>query len=797
VGKECAGKAVEQPTRPGCVFRRLEFFEDQPLHAVMFDVENVKTRIDPLTDPEGAIREWIGESLPVEFHTATFAWQLSNSFGHPEKPGLRVHLWFWLAEARTSAALNAWATERELAVDISVFNPIQAHYTARPLFEAGVDPVKKRSGLVSGLEDLVSVNIPETPAVLRTTRSERLKSASTNDPIARRLSERGMVKSTRPDGGLNIECPLADRHTGPSGETSTIYYAPDTGGFASGAFKCMHAHCADSKRANYLAALGFDDAFDAIDRSLKNGGAVQLIRGTDLEPEPISWLWEGWLARGKLHVLAGAPGCGKTTVALAFAAALTAGKSWPDGTPAPRGNVLIWSGEDDFNDTLLPRLLAMGADRSRIYFVGGVSTVDGDHRPFDPSSDMDSLSEEARKIGDISLLIVDPIVNAVAGDSHKNTETRRSLQPLVDLATRLDVAVLGISHYTKGTQGRDPVERVTGSIAFGALPRIIMGAAKVSSGAGSADRILVRAKSNIGPDGGGYRYQLKQEPLHECPGVISSTVVWGESLEGAAYMLLADAETTAPASKAERASQIIPELIAQHGGQMPAKELMHALSAHGIGRDCARRGIHALRLERFKSGARGEWMYKSIPIPGFGNLADFSDSASAKADAQPNDAQSQILAAVAVSAAVKVDQPSQPMALKPRRICKTASVPDVLIVDRIATHLETCVLDSAPTDLVGILPDALESESARDQGAQHAPSNAEPREGQYLVMVCVCEREYQAEKKLNQLRKVGHDGARRDGRRVLIGPCKHEHAAKQLRDQLATSGYPDARVIVL
>jgi energy-coupling factor transporter ATP-binding protein EcfA2 len=729
VGPERAAQAVEQPTMAGCVLRRGNFFEDQLLHTLLFDIENTTTRIDPRTDPEDAIREWIAANLPVEFYTASYAWQLSNSFGHPSKSGLRVHLWFWLAEARTSAAIKAWAVANSLPVDTSLFNPVQPHYTAAPVFEPGVaDPVKNRSGVFRGLEDAVEINIPEVPAGTRRTRAERLKSASAGDPIAQRLSERSMVKSTRADGGLNIDCPLANRHTGESGETSTIYYAPNTGGFVRGAFKCMHAHCADAKRADFLAALGFEAAPDPAqcdiqspgtngtqltnDRSSKNGDAVQLIRGTALEPKPISWLWEGWLARGKLHVLAGAPGCGKTTVALAFAAALTAGKDWPDGIPAPRGNVLIWSGEDDFSDTLLPRLLAMGADRSRIYFVGKVSTADGHQRPFDPSIDMDSLYDAAKKIGDISLLIVDPIVNAVRGDSHKNTETRRSLQPLVDLATQLDVAVLGISHYTKGTEGRDPVERVTGSLAFGALPRIIMGAAKVSSEAGSADRILVRAKSNIGPDGGGYRYHLKLEPLHERPGVISSGVVWGEPLEGAAYMLLADAETRAAPSKAERAFQIIPQLIAQHGGQMAARELMDALSAHGIGRDCARKAINALRLERLKSGARGEWMYKSAPELGFDNFPDISDSADTKAETQPSDAQSKILTALAARPAAKAAHSIEAPARKPCLTPKATSL-RTSIRDRTHTRPQLCEVDPTSADLVGILTEPADSAPER------------------------------------------------------------------------------------
>jgi putative DNA primase/helicase len=176
--------------------------------------------------------------------------------------------------------------------------------------------------------------------------------------------------------------------------------------------------------------------------SLEDG--VILTCAASLKPEPVSWLWKDWLALGKFHVLAGAPGQGKTTIALAFAAAVTSGGRWPDNSQCPVGNVLVWSGEDDPADTLLPRLLAMGADPERVFFVTG-ARFGREVLPFDPARDMPQLLSRAEQIGDVRLLIVDPVVSAVAGDSHKNTEVRRALQPLVDLGAALGAAVLGIA----------------------------------------------------------------------------------------------------------------------------------------------------------------------------------------------------------------------------------------------------------------------------------------------------------------------------------------------------------------
>jgi hypothetical protein len=117
---------------------------------------------------------------------------------------------------------------------------------------------------------------------------------------------------------------------------------------------------------------------------------VQVLNGASVRPVPVTWQWDGWVAEGKVHLIAGAKGTMKTTIAIDLAAAITKAGVWPDGTRAPVGDVLIWSSEDDFADTLLPRLLAAGGDGRRFHYISGISEG-GKRRPFDPARDMASL----------------------------------------------------------------------------------------------------------------------------------------------------------------------------------------------------------------------------------------------------------------------------------------------------------------------------------------------------------------------------------------------------------------------
>jgi hypothetical protein len=345
------------------------------------------------------------------------------------------------------------------------------------------------------------------------------------------------------------------------------------------------------------------------------GPRVILRRGCDVEPVAVDWLWDGWIAAGKLHLIGGAPGTGKTTIATAIAATVTTGGRWPDGSRAEAGDVVIWSGEDDNADTINPRLRAAGADMRRVHVVGGV-VEEGKAYPFDPARDMDALRDALRQLPGVRLIVIDPVVSAVAGDSHKNAEVRRGLQPLVDMAGEIRCALLGVTHFSKGTGGRDPVERITGSLAFAALARLVMVTAKQDADGDRPERrVIMRAKSNIGPDGGGFVYDLQQVPLDGYPDVSASLALWGEAIEGSARELLAEAEAVEGGRSAtDEAMDWLRDTLA--GGPMPAGEVQKLARQSGVPDKALRTARERLRIKPKRDGfGKGSRMIWALPAP--------------------------------------------------------------------------------------------------------------------------------------------------------------------------------------
>ena len=253
-------------------------------------------------------------------------------------------------------------------------------------------------------------------------------------------------------------------------------------------------------------------------------GTPVLVQLADVTPEPVTWLWPGRIAVGKLTLIAGDPGLGKSFLTLDIAARVTRGTAWPDapGTArTPRGVVLL-SAEDDVADTILPRLLAAGADVSRVVALQAVKSVTNGResaRAFDLSRDLPALEDAIRAAPGCGLVVIDP-VTAYLGrvDSHKNAELRGVLAPLAAIAAAHRVALVAVTHLNKNA-GSAAIYRTMGSLAFTAAARAAWAVTKAKDD--PRRRLLVPIKNNIASDTGGLRFTFVEAPGHEQP-----TLAW-------------------------------------------------------------------------------------------------------------------------------------------------------------------------------------------------------------------------------------------------------------------------------
>jgi putative DNA primase/helicase len=340
---------------------------------------------------------------------------------------------------------------------------------------------------------------------------------------------------------------------------------------------------------------------------------VTTIMGSKVKPQAVVWLWPNWLAHGKLHILAGRPGALKTTTALGFGALVSIGGFWPDGSQAAIGKTVIWSGEDAIDDTLLPRFLAAGGDPDQIFFVSVVEEG-GKKRSFDPATDIAALEQVCADLGDVNLIIVDPIVAVTKAttDSHKNAEARRDLQPLVTLAERTQAAVIGIHHLTKGTEGKDPVDRVSGSLAFGAGPRVVLLSALDYKAGGEPRGVLMRAKNNLGPSHGGFRFAASTLPLAERPDISAQRIEWLDYVNEPARDILAKLEGRDEQQKGggERKAATFLRIALNGRGPRMAAEVIKEGEAHGLSQWALRRALKKLGGSQEKPSFGTGWVWE-------------------------------------------------------------------------------------------------------------------------------------------------------------------------------------------
>lgn len=236
-------------------------------------------------------------------------------------------------------------------------------------------------------------------------------------------------------------------------------------------------------------------------------------RASDLKPEKLIWIWPGRIPEGKLVLLGGPPGLGKSQLTAFISAVVSNGGVWPcgEGSTSP-GDVIFMSAEDGIQDTIVPRLMAAGADTCRVHIVASATKPDGTGRKtFSLKTDVDLLEAKAKEIGCVRLIIVDPISAYMGGaDGNGNVETREVLEPLADMANRLRIAVVAVTHLNKGGSGgnQSALNRFAGSIAFVAAARAAF--AVIEDPEDDERRLLLQAKNNLGVKCKGLAFRMEQ-----------------------------------------------------------------------------------------------------------------------------------------------------------------------------------------------------------------------------------------------------------------------------------------------
>src|SRR5450759_5318174 len=169
---------------------------------------------------------------------------------------------------------------------------------------------------------------------------------------------------------------------------------------------------------------------------------VVLTSAASIKPRPVFWLWKNRLALGTLGLLAGREGVGKSTLGYWIAARITQGDLFGCFAGTPKA-VLVCATEDSWEHTIVPRLMAAGADLSRVYRVDVVTALNFTVAMSLPLV-LEGVERAAREV-DAALMLLDPLVSRLGDlDTHKDAEVRQALEPLVAIADRVNMAILGI-----------------------------------------------------------------------------------------------------------------------------------------------------------------------------------------------------------------------------------------------------------------------------------------------------------------------------------------------------------------
>jgi hypothetical protein len=315
--------------------------------------------------------------------------------------------------------------------------------------------------------------------------------------------------------------------------------------------------------------------------------------------------------------LAGDPNLGKSLVTLDMAARVSRGTAWPDVPlePGPAGNVILLSAEDDPADTIRPRLEAAGADLDRVHILQGVEYAAGGKGYFNLAADLPVLGRVLDGMADARLVIIDPI-SAYLGrtDSHVNAEVRSVLGPLADLAARRGVAVVVVTHLSKGMGGK-ALYRAIGSIAFAGAARAAWHFA--ADPENPQRRLMLPAKMNLAVAPTGLAYAVESVRLDGLGDV--GRVAWESSpvTLTADDILATEADNGEPAGARQEAVDWLQEVLA--GGPVNAVDVRKRAAADGIASRTLDRAKAPLGVKATREGFGGPWVWMlpahSAPSP--------------------------------------------------------------------------------------------------------------------------------------------------------------------------------------
>lgn len=330
-----------------------------------------------------------------------------------------------------------------------------------------------------------------------------------------------------------------------------------------------------------------------------------VIRASDITPEPVTWLWDGRVAIGTTTMVAGNPGLGKSQFCCHMAASVTTGGTMPDGSRVPMGDVLYLTAEDHFANTVVPRLMAAGADLSRVHFIDCVRLAGQDgqtrERGFDLVRDVPALDARLYLQTDVRLVIIDPVTAYLGStDSHRTSDVRGVLRPLERVAQAHHVAVVLISHLNKGG-GAEAMTRVTGSLAFVAAARSAF--LVVRDPQDEDRRLLLCVKQNLAAEPDGMAFTVEGVTVEGPKGPIpTSRIVFSTDVVTvtADEALAAQSEGRGGGSAEDEARAWVADALAK--GARPRPELERQAKADGLAWRTVQRGAKVLGVESSLAG---------------------------------------------------------------------------------------------------------------------------------------------------------------------------------------------------